>query len=87
MNDKYREQLEEFVSPSDIPLFDIIISNLDSINIVADIFSDRNSRESTSSLVLAIIKSTIDTLTGLDVDLKNLNQFLIDEENSNDDTK
>jgi hypothetical protein len=81
----YRKQLEEFVSPSDIPLFDVIISNLDSICIVADIFSDRNTTESTSSLILAIIKSTIDALTGLNIDLKKLNELLIESENKQND--
>lgn len=85
MKDFYREQLEEFVSPSDIPLFDIIISNLDAICIVADIFSDRNTAESTSSLILAIIKSTIDALTGLDVDLQKINELLINSEGRNND--
>lgn len=85
MKDFYREQLEEFVSPSDIPLFDIIISNLDAICTVADIFSDRNTKESTSSLILAIIKSTIDALTGLDVDLQKINELLINSEGRNND--
>ena len=85
MKDFYRRQLEEFVSPSDIPLFDIIISNLDAICTVADIFSDRNTSESTSSLILAIIKSTIDALTGLDVDLNKLNELLIESENKQND--
>lgn len=85
MKDFYKRQLEEFVSPSDIPLFDIIISNLDSICTVADIFSDRNTSESTSSLILAIIKSTIDALTGLDVDLIKLNNLLIESENKQND--
>lgn len=85
MKDFYRRQLEEFVSPSDIPLFDIITSNLDAICTVADIFSDRNTSESTSSLILAIIKSTIDALTGLDVDLNKLNELLIESENKQND--
>ena len=79
MEDFYRKQLEEFVSPSDIPLFEVVSSNIDSICTIKDIFSDRNSQENTYSFILGVIKSVIVSLTGREIDIEKIHNLLIND--------
>lgn len=86
MQRDFKKELEEFVSPSDIPLFDLCINAIDDLVTITRIFSDRNSMESTSSLVLGTIKSVITAFTGKNVDSEAL-MNLINESEDMDDTK
>lgn len=87
MNEDYREQLEEFVSVSDIPLFDLVSANIDAITISTNIFSDRNTAENTTSFILGIIKTIISMLLNIEVDMNDLQEFLVkqDEKDNKDD--
>lgn len=84
MDRDHRKALEEFVSPSDIPLFDLAVSAIDDLVIIQSIFSDRNSIESTGSLTLGIIKSTIASLTGVEVDMDTLMELIVEGKSTND---
>lgn len=79
-----RNQLEEFVSPSDIPLFDLGVSAIDDLSTIVKIFSDRNSLESTSSFVLGIIKSVIVALTNRECELEEIVKLIHEGKSTND---
>ena len=83
-NNDLRSQLEEFVSPSDIPLFDLGVSAIDDLTTIVKIFSDRNSLESTSSFVLGIIKSVIAALTHRECDLEEIVKLIHEGKSTND---
>lgn len=78
-----RSQLEEFVSPSDIPLFDLGVSAIDDLSTIVKIFSDRNSLESTSSFVLGIIKSVIAALTHRECELEEIVKLIHEGKSTN----
>lgn len=79
-----RNQLEEFVSPSDIPLFDLGASAIDDLSTIVKIFSDRNSLESTSSFILGIIKSVIVTLTHRECEMEEIVRLIHEGKSTND---
>lgn len=87
MNEDYREQLEEFVSASDIPLFDLVSANIDAITISTNIFSDRNTADNTTAFILGIIKTIISMLLNIEVDMEDLQEFIIkqDKKDNKDD--
>lgn len=80
MNEDYREQLEELVSVSDIPLFDLVSANIDAITISTNIFSDRNTADNTAAFILGIIKTIISMLLNIEVDMGDLQEFLLKQE-------
>lgn len=74
-----RAQLEEIVSPSDIPLFDIIAANVDAITSTVQVFKDRNPIPATSALVLGVIQTIIAFTCGVSVDTSDLRHFIVEQ--------
>lgn len=79
MQERFKKELENFISPSDFGLFDLAINSIDAITTIVSIFSDRNDINSTQSFVLAIVKTMIDLLIGVDIDLANFDKFIQEE--------
>lgn len=59
--------LDDFVSPSDQALLDILICNTDAIANIMKVFADRNSTQVTSAAILGTLVTIIDDLTGVEV--------------------
>lgn len=76
-NDKDpQEQLEELVSPSDVPLIDLIHTNMGAICTTINIFKDRNPRDITTSLCLATILEVMESLFNVQIPAVDLLEFL-----------
>lgn len=86
MDEDLNKKLEDFISPSDIPLVDLIGGEIDNINIAVQIFKDRNPVAAVSSLVLGTIQTLINFLTGVTVPTKEIMNLCIkySEEKDND---
>lgn len=91
MNDDNKEndlnkRLEDFISPSDIPLVDLIGGEIDNIAIAVQIFKDRNPVAAASSLILGTIQTLISFLVGITVPTKEIMDLCIkySEDKNND---
>lgn len=72
-----REKLEDFISPSDIPLIDVIYSNMTAITQTIEIFRDRNSSDTTISISLAVLLEMLERLFDIKVPADKLLEFLL----------
>lgn len=77
--------LEEFISPSDIPLVDLIGGEIENIAIAVHIFKDRNPIAASSSLVLGAIQTLISFTTGIVVPTQELMDLIVKYSEVNDD--
>lgn len=77
--------LEEFISPSDIPLVDLIGGEIENIAIAVRIFKDRNPIAASSSLVLGAIQTLISFTTGIVVPTQELMDLIVKYSEVNDD--
>ena len=82
--DEARKKLEEYVSPSDIPLFDLLSIHTDGIKTTLEIFSDRNPHTQTTSLALAVIQTLIAVCFSKKVEMENLEKVIAKGEDIND---
>lgn len=77
--------LEEFISPSDIPLVDLIGGEIENMAIAVRIFKDRNPIEATSSLLLGAIQTLISFTTGVKVPAHELMELILKYSEVNND--
>lgn len=77
--------LEEFISPSDIPLVDLIGGEIENIAIAVQIFKDRNPIEASSSLLLGTIQTLISFTTSVKVPAQELMDLIVKYSEVNDD--
>ena len=68
--------LEDYISPCDIKLLDIVCANLESIQKTVEIFADRNSKEQVSAFVLGTLATIIEDLTGVNVPAVDIMKFV-----------
>lgn len=50
MEENHRRELEDLISPSDMPILDIISSSIDAVRASVEMFRDRNCQQSIASL-------------------------------------
>lgn len=82
---KLNRMLEEFISPSDIPLVDLIGGEIENIAIAVRIFKDRNPIEASSSLLLGSIQTLISFTTGVKVPAQELMDLIVKYSEVNND--
>ena len=78
-NEEYnnaKRKLEEICSPSDIPLVSLASSLIYDIQSIMKIFADRNPSGVNASLTIGLVKCFIYALTGIDVNLESLIDYL-----------
>lgn len=68
--------IEDYISPSDLKLLDVVCANLDAIQHTTKIFADRNSKEQVSAFVLGTLSTIIEDLTGVLVPAVDLMKFI-----------
>ena len=68
--------IEDYISPSDLKLLDVVNANLDAIQHTIEIFADRNSTEQVSALVLGTLSTIIEDLTGVLIPVADLMKFI-----------
>ena len=68
--------IEDYISPCDMKLLDVVCANLDAIEKTVEIFADRNSKEQVSAFVLGTLASIIEDLTGVEIPAVHLMKFI-----------
>ena len=68
--------IEDYISPCDMKLLDVVCANLDSIQHTVEIFADRNSKEQVTAFVLGTLSTMIEDLTGVLVPAVDLMKFI-----------
>lgn len=74
--DKDFYNLEDYISPCDMKLLDVVCANLESIQRTVEIFADRNSKEQVSAFVLGTLSAIIEDLTGVNVPAVDIMRFV-----------
>lgn len=74
--DKDFYNLEDYISPCDMKLLDVVCANLDSVQKTVEIFADRNSKEQVSAFVLGTISAIIEDLTGINIPAIDIMRFV-----------
>lgn len=76
MNEK-KLGLEDIVSPSDLPLLDLIGGEIDNIVIATEVFSDRNSTEATAALITGVIQTVIKLIVGVYIPAEEIHRLCV----------
>lgn len=84
-NKEAQRIIDDIVSPGDQPLIDLVTANTDAIGIAKDIFSDRNSKDTTTAFCLGIIATVISRVSNIDVRPAKLIAFLAQEAEAMDE--